>query len=92
MLNFVQVQERRKSQPLEYIEYFEDLNLSLTPKLVKGGCFVKVSKKGGTDMEALHFFVCGIAMIFVLLLLVIGIGVASKKKPPDGEYEQQANP
>ncbi len=44
MLNFVQVQERRKFEPQEYIEYFEDSNLSLTPKLGKRERFAKVSR------------------------------------------------
>jgi len=44
MFNFGQDQGRRKFQPQEYIEYFEDWNLSLTQKLGKRGCFAKVSQ------------------------------------------------
>ncbi len=43
MFNFGQDQGRRKFQPQEYIEYFEDCNLSLTPRLAKRGRFAKVS-------------------------------------------------
>jgi len=43
MFNFAQVQGRRKFQPQEYIEYFEDRSLSLTQKLGKRGGFAKVS-------------------------------------------------
>ena len=42
-LQFVQGQERRKFQPQEYIEYFEDWNLSLTSRLGKKCRFAKVS-------------------------------------------------
>ena len=39
MFNFIQDQGRRKFLPQEYIEYFEDSNLSLTPILGKRGRF-----------------------------------------------------
>lgn len=39
MFNFVKVQGRRKFKPEEYMEYFEDWNLSLTPKFDKRGHF-----------------------------------------------------
>ena len=39
MVIFVRVQGRRKFQPHEYIEYFEDLNLSRTQRLGKMGRF-----------------------------------------------------
>ena len=51
MLNFVQVQERRKIEPQEYIEYFEDYILSLTQKLGERGRFAKVSNNGGANMS-----------------------------------------
>ena len=35
MRNFLQGQGRRRFQPQEYIEYFEDQNLSLTQRLRK---------------------------------------------------------
>jgi len=41
MFNFVQVHGRGKFQPEEYIEYFQDQNLSLTPKFDTRGVFQK---------------------------------------------------
>ena len=43
MVIYVRVQERRKFQPQEYIEYFEDWNLSLTQKSDIKCRFAKVS-------------------------------------------------
>ncbi len=43
MVIFVRVQGRRKFQPQEYMEYFEDGNLSLTQKSGKKCCFANAS-------------------------------------------------